>query len=217
MPVSEKDVAQMIGRLPVGGKFVGRREVKELPNILWDDEQVLDLVQGFYNHGTGILVATQKRLLFVDKGMLGGLKVEDFPLDKISSLQYSTGLLLGEITVFTSGNKAVIKNVDKTQTRTFAEGVRARIEARGAPPKTPAPTPAAVPPSPQATGGALTDELAKLGALKTQGLLSEEEFAAAKKKLLRVVGCPPTRRQPNLAYPPWKLSMSGRRCAPGLD
>jgi len=94
MALSEKDVVQMTGRLPLGGKFVGR-EVKELPNILWDDEQVLDLVQGFYNNSTGILVATQKRLLFVDKALLGGVKVEDFPLDKISSLQYSTGMLLG--------------------------------------------------------------------------------------------------------------------------
>jgi hypothetical protein len=33
---------------------------------------------------------------------------------------------------------------------------------------------------------ALTDELTKLGSLKTQGLLSEEEFAAAKKKLLEL-------------------------------
>lgn len=183
MPLSEKDVVQMIGRLPLGGKFVGRREVKELPKILWDDEQVLDLVQGFYNNGTGILVATQKRLLFVDKGLLGGLKVEDFPLDKISSLQYSTGMLLGEITVFTSGNKAIIKNVDKGQTRTFAEGVRARIESRSAATKVSAPPPAAIQAPASSTAG-LIDELGKLGALKTQGLLSEEDFAAAKKKLL---------------------------------
>ena len=53
--------------------------------------------------------------------MLGELQVEEFPLDKISSLRYSTGLILGEITVFTSGNKAVIKNVDKGRTGTFAE------------------------------------------------------------------------------------------------
>jgi len=183
MPLSEKDVVQMIGRLPLGGKFVGRREVKELPNILWDDEQVLDLVQGFYNNSPGILVATQKRLLFVDKGMLGGLKVEDFPLDKISSLQYSTGMLLGEITAFTSGNKAIIKNVDKSQTRTFAEGVRARIESRSVAAKAPGPQPAPQE-TPSSGAGALTDELAKLGALKTQGLLSEDEFAAAKRKIL---------------------------------
>lgn len=177
MPVSEKDVVQMISRLPLGGKFVGRREVKELPKILWDDEQVLDLVQGFYNTGTGILVATQKRLLFIDKGILGGLKVEDFPLDKISSIQYSTGLLLGEITIFTSGNKAVIKNVDKAQTRTFAEGARARIESRSAASKAQAT-------SAQQGASILADELGKLGALKAQGLLSDEEFSAAKKKLL---------------------------------
>lgn len=182
MSLSEQDVVQMIGRLPLGGKFVGRREVKELPNILWDDEEVLDLVQGFYNNGTGILVATQKRLLFVDKGLLGGLKVEDFPLDKISSLQYSTGMLLGEITVFTSGNKAIIKNVDKVQTRTFSEGVRARIESRSASVKASAPPPAATAGS--ASNAGLIDELAKLGALKTQGLLSEDEFSAAKKRLL---------------------------------
>ena len=182
MPLSEKEVAEMIGRLPGGGVLSARREVKELPKILWDDEQVLDLVQGFYNNGTGILVATQKRLLFVDKGLLGGLKVEDFPLDKISSLQYSTGILLGEITVFTSGNKAIIKNVDKRQARSFAEGVRARIEGRSH-----SATVNTLPVSSQATApvpASASDELAKLGALKIQGLLSEEEFTAAKKKLL---------------------------------
>ena len=182
MPLSEKEVVEMIGRLPGGGVFSARREVKELPKILWDDEQVLDLVQGFYNNGTGILVATQKRLLFVDKGLLGGLKVEDFPLDKISSLQYSTGIVLGEITVFTSGNKAMIKRVEKRQARSFAEGVRARIEGRSH-----SATVNTLPVSSQATApvpASASDELAKLGALKIQGLLSEEEFTAAKKKLL---------------------------------
>jgi hypothetical protein len=185
MPLSEKDVVQMIGRLPLGGKFVGRREVKELPNILWDDEQVLDLVQGFYNNGTGILVSTQKRLLFVDKGLLGGLKVEDFPLDKISSLQYSVGMLLGEITVFTSGNKAVIKNVDKGLTRTFSEGVRARIHSGQTKSQAPPATVPSIPsPQPSIHMTGLTGELMRLGEMKTAGLLSDDEFSAAKRKLL---------------------------------
>ena len=41
------------------------------------------------------LVATNKRLIFVDKGFVVGLKVEDFPYDKISSIQYETGILMG--------------------------------------------------------------------------------------------------------------------------
>jgi Bacterial PH domain len=91
----------------------GRKEIRELPNILWDTEDLLDIIQGTYNNGRGILVATSGRLIFIDKGMLYGLKVEDFSLDKISSIQYETGLLLASVTIFTSGNKAVIKNVAK--------------------------------------------------------------------------------------------------------
>jgi hypothetical protein len=179
MAITDQDIRKMLDRLPSGGRFVGRREVNELPKILWDDEELIDVVEGFYNSGTGILVATQKRLLFVDKGMFGGLKVEDFPLDKISSLQYSTGLILGEITVFTSGNKAIIKNVEKGVVRTFTEGVRARIEAHKVSPQ---PRPDAQ--SSSVSAATLTDELQRLGDLKSNGLLSDDEFAAAKKKLL---------------------------------
>ena len=108
---------------------MGRKEIKELPSILWEDENIERLVQGFYNGGLGILVATNKRLIFVDKGLVYGLKVEDFPYDKITSIQYKTGLLMGEITIFASGNKADISNIEKKQTRTFAEYTRARITA----------------------------------------------------------------------------------------
>ncbi len=38
--------------------------------------------------------------------------------------------------------------------------------------------------SPEHSEGGLIDELERLGSLKTQGLLTDEEFAAAKAKLL---------------------------------
>ena len=45
---------------------------------------------------------------------------------------------------------------------------------------------AAAPPAPQAGGGedSVIDQLKQLGELKTQGILTEEEFAAQKAKLL---------------------------------
>lgn len=54
------------------------------------------------------------------------------------------------------------------------------LAAQQAPP--PAPPPPAAPAAP--AGGSVVDELTKLGSLKTQGLISDEEFAAAKAKLL---------------------------------
>lgn len=164
------------------GKFLSRREVKELPSILWEDESVESIIQGTYNNGNGILVATNKRLIFVDKGFVK-LKVEDFPYDKISTIQYETGMLLGKMSVFTSGNRAEIKNLVKQETKPFAEYVRARITSKAAH--------ASFPVNQSASSSGDSDntqnkiqQLEKLAELKQKGILNEKEFAAEKKKLL---------------------------------
>lgn len=63
--------------------------------------------------------------ILVNTGKLPALAPFDpFPFNFLT--QYDTGLLLGSITIFTSGDKAEIKNVEKNLARSFAEGVRAR-------------------------------------------------------------------------------------------
>jgi len=47
-----------------------------------------------------------------------------------------------------------------------------------------APAPAAPAPAPEAGGASTIDQLKELGELKAQGILTEEEFAAQKAKLL---------------------------------
>ena len=153
-----------------------RKEILALPSVLNDDEDVLDLVSGSYAGGSGILVATQTRLIFMDKGMLYGLRVEDFPYIKISSIQYQTGLLLGTITIFTSGNKAEIKNVEKQFTRSFAEGARVRISAADQPKRE----------SPSAVSPSGIDDLERLASLRNKGILTEEEFIAKKRQILGI-------------------------------
>ena len=153
----------------------GRREINELPNILAADEPVMNIVQGFYSGGTGILVATDRRLVFIDKGMIYGLKVEDFPYDKLSSIQYSTGLLLGDITVHTSGNIAKIDHVEKGQARAFAEAVRQRLSA----PKQVTPAGPIVEPVDD-----FISKLERLGKLRDSGVLTPEEFAEQKQRVL---------------------------------
>lgn len=175
MPTMQEVQAQ-IKNLDGFESFLGGREIKELPNILWDDEVVENIIQGIYNNGNGVLVATNRRLVFVHKGLLFGLKVEDFPYDKISSIQYDTGILFGKLTIFTSGNKAIIDQVLKSKVRVFGDWVRARIS----PPQQNA---IKQPIQPQATTDIVT-QLEKLAKLKEQGILSEEEFAVQKKIIL---------------------------------
>ena len=161
-------------------RVLGYREIKELPNILWDSEHIYDIVQGLYDSGRGILVSTDRRLIFVNKGMIYGLKVEDFPNDKITSIQYEIKLLLGSITIFASGNKAVVEYVNKKRARAFAEGVRARLAAGSEPVATPTATRG------DHTEDDVAGQLEKLATLKEKGILTEEEFAAKKKQILGI-------------------------------
>ena len=61
----------------------------------------------------------------------------------------------------------------------------AQQEAAQAPPEAaPAPVAAAPAPAAPAPGSSMLDQLKELGELKTQGVLTEDEFAAQKAKLL---------------------------------
>lgn len=153
----------------------GRREIAELPAIIPPDDELIGLVQGVYNGGQGILVATNNRLIFVDKGFLYGLKVEDFGLDKISSIQYETGMIFADIKIMASGNTAKISNVEKTSGRTFCDKVRAKLSASKQ---------SSAPVAVVQQQVDVADQLGKLAALKEQGILTQEEFDAQKKKLL---------------------------------
>ena len=171
---TQEEVKRQISSLNGAERLLGRKEIKELPSILWDDEQVEHLVQGYYNQSNGLLVATNKRLIFVDKGWLVGLRVEDFPYNKISSMQYKTGFFTGEITVYTSGNKAEIQNVEKEQVRDFCESVRARISGPAL----------SRPASPVPGDSDILAKLERLALLKSTGVLDEEEFAQQKQAIL---------------------------------
>ena len=160
--------------------YRGKREINELPNILAHNEPVLNIVQGYYSGGNGILVATDRRLVFIDKGMIYGLKVEDFPYDKLSSIQYETGMLLAKITIFTSGNQALIDNVDKKQARAFSEAVRERLSA---PKATVAPLVAPTAPAPSADDEIIT-KLERLIKLREAGILNDSELAEQKQRIL---------------------------------
>lgn len=178
MPTLEQ-IKEQLSHINGFDSLFGRKEIKELPNILWDDESVLGMITGSYNGKVGVLFATTKRLIFVDKGLLFGLKVEDFPYDKITSIQYETGMFLGKLTIFASGNKAELKDATKDLVRLFAETVRARIENKGAS-KQPEPKNEVQPLSMEDK----IQQLERLQKLKEAGILSESELAEQKAKIL---------------------------------
>ena len=174
------EIKEQIKHLDNMSRILGFREIKVLPDILWEDEVLERVVQGLYNNSIGILCATNKRLVFVDKGLIYGLRVEDFPHDKITSIQYETGLVFGKITIFASGNKVDIRQIEKKQAKEFGDYVRARITGKSkhasiSEEKT-------IPIS--MTMEEKLSALERLAKLKEQGILSETELQAEKAKIM---------------------------------
>lgn len=100
-----EEIEEKIKHFDIVSKCLCRGVIKGLPNILLEDEKVKIIIQGEHGIHSGILVATNKRLMFVSKSF-GDLRVKDFQYDKISSIQYQIGLVMGKIAIFCIGNKA---------------------------------------------------------------------------------------------------------------
>ncbi len=156
----------------------GRKEMAELPNLISENEEIFALAQGRYNKREGLLVATSQRLLFIEKGLLYGLKVEDFGLRTITSIQFNSGLLFADITILANGNAEKITDVYKDSARTFCDKVRAKLNDLTQP------VAATTTVINHAAPVDVADQLQKLAGLKAQGILTQEEFDAQKKKLL---------------------------------
>ena len=129
-------INRQIASLPgIETRWLSKKELKELPNILWQDEILERIIEGTFagKAGRGLQCATDRRLIFLDKGMLGGLDVQIFPYENVSSIEYSTGLMTGSITIYASNAKDEIKNCPKDKIQNFAANVQQLMRASKTP------------------------------------------------------------------------------------
>lgn len=62
--------------------FGTKKEIKELPNIMYQGETIEYMMSGLLNGNTWLITCTNKRVLFLDKGMFFGCKQLEIPLEK---------------------------------------------------------------------------------------------------------------------------------------
>ena len=66
----KQSVMRELKQLPTFNMFGTKKEVSYLPEILNPDERVLGLISGFLDGNTWIIALTDRRVIFLDKGML---------------------------------------------------------------------------------------------------------------------------------------------------
>ncbi|MEV4923680.1 SHOCT domain-containing protein [Streptomyces roseoverticillatus] len=159
-----------------------RREIEQLPSVLWEGETVDMLASGTYGGGGGLVALTNLRLVFFKHGIMSQ-KLEDFPLGNISSVQWSAGLLMGTLSVFASGNRADIKQVPKPHGEALSGRLRMLIATAQAPTAPAAPAAPALAAAPTGVQD-VASRLATLDQLRAAGAITDAEYQERRAAIL---------------------------------
>lgn len=109
MAVSKKIIKEQLDKI---GNFNSRftrtwlvgKELKNLHNIIGENETIGYLTAGYDgNRSTLLAVATDKRLMVLDSGMVYGSDDRIFPYDKINAIRGERGLFFGKLRISTAG------------------------------------------------------------------------------------------------------------------
>lgn len=159
-------------------------EIKELPTLLHPEEKLLGLIEGqlkrIHNrdiNGYGLVIATNKRIIFFRKSIIGTVTKEETPINRVSSASFRKGLLSSSIAITTSNNESVVDHCDKTSGKKFIDIVQnliSDLDSKSSQQN--------VPQANQPENNLA--QIEKLYDLKQKGILTEEEFLSQKSKLL---------------------------------
>ena len=135
-------------------------------------ERIVVATQGRYDGKLAVLTVTDKRIMVISSDVIGPQGAsKTIALDKVSSISEKTGLTLGSIRISTSNDEIEVEKVATDEAKAVVAAARRALEQISAPSSAPEPS------------GSL-DDLQKLADLHAAGVLTDEEFAAAKAKAL---------------------------------
>jgi hypothetical protein len=108
-------------------KYWGRSEAKELCHVLFDSETIAHCVNGQYVNGFAMLVATDHRVLLIDKKPLNFVNVEDIRFEMISEFDYSHRLLNARVSISTPSKSLVFTSWNMHRLRALLSYVQQRV------------------------------------------------------------------------------------------
>lgn len=183
------EIWKQINALPHRYVFYTKKEIRYLPQVLAEGEKILALTSGYMNKSTWLCVCTDRRVLFMDRGMFFGLRQVQMSLDRIQSIDSSYTIFFGQMRFWDGAASITIKMVLKSSIHPFVKTTQEAMDkykrqmvydlANSA---------QSAHQTAHSTGSLkkpdMVAELERLGKLRDAGHLSDAEFQQAKAKLL---------------------------------
>lgn len=148
-----------------------RRELKELPKVLEEHEEILYMIPGAWQKNSWLIVCTNERVIFLDKGYIYRFNMKEIPIDRINSVESKRGLIFGQINMWDGANETIITQCLKADVQKFASAVGyAKNKKKDK--------------FNQVDTRSKVRELQELQALLSEGVLTESEFEQEKQRIL---------------------------------
>lgn len=119
-------VEEQLRRIGCNFRFWGRPEIRELANILMQDEIIAGAANGRYEGGWALLCVTNHRLLLVDRKPMF-LTLEDIRFDMIAEIDFSARLMDSTVHIITPNRKLSFTSWSQTRIRTILNYTQQRV------------------------------------------------------------------------------------------
>ncbi len=126
--VSLKYVDAQLAKVGMKNRFFGRPEVRELCHIMAPGEVIQHAVMGQYEGGFAMFVATDRRILLIDKKPWF-LTMEDIRYDMVSEVDYYARLLESSVTLITMSKKLNFRSWHQDRLRAMVKYIQHRVMA----------------------------------------------------------------------------------------
>lgn len=171
----DRGVAEAVERLSKPNRQLARQAIRYLPSLLGGNERVLEVGQGKYRRKQGLVVLTNERLFFLDKGAVRET-VEQFTVPSISSLLVNKKLTGDTLLVRASGDKAEITSMTGGQADAIVRAFHNMEQTNR--------TMAAATGQASSSDADPLAQIERLAALRDKGIISAEEFESKKTELM---------------------------------
>lgn len=173
-----KEIKKQLESLRANLSLFTKGEIKELPYVLDLDEKILAIIDAQFAKTTdaGILLVTPKRIISVSKAMFSPAKVNDFLNDNILEVSFVKNFVSPNIRIHTKEKTVEFESFfNKDYAEDFYHFISKIYNKEAS---------KASSPEQNTFSESVLEQLEKLGQLRENGILTEEEFTSQKKKLL---------------------------------
>lgn len=108
-------------------RMLRSNELREIPTLLRDEEIVKKAIYGSYEGGWAMMVATDQRVIFVDRKIFRS-KVQYIAYRNIFSFDYSSNFFYGQIEIFARGAKVVLNRIRRNYLIDFCQYLDQMVE-----------------------------------------------------------------------------------------